>query len=122
MYTILIVDDHNITQRVLSHMLQKVGYNPLTAGSAQEALELLENETIDLAIFDIAMPIMNGITLLEKVRADEKTANLPVIMLTASGQDDDRMRAVNAGATAFLTKPARSDEVVRIIQENLRSD
>ncbi len=117
MANILIVEDYLVTQRVLSTILRNNGHSTIVAGNGLEALEYLESNVVDLALVDIAMPEMDGIELLGHLRADGRFANLPVIMLTASGQDEDRTAALNMGANAFLTKPASSHELIDAVRE-----
>lgn len=117
--SILVVDDYVVTQRVLSTQLRKGGYEVVTAGSGQEALSYLTQRRFDLAIIDVAMPEMDGITLLEKLRKERRETNLPVIMLTASALDEDRIRAEAAGATDFLTKPISSWELLDVVNRQL---
>lgn len=117
--SILVVDDYVVTQRVLSAQLRKGGYEVITAGSGQEALSYLNQRRFDLAIIDVAMPEMDGITLLEKLRKDRSETKLPVIMLTASALDEDRIRAEAAGATDFLTKPISSWELLAVVNRQL---
>lgn len=117
--SILVVDDYVVTQRVLSTQLRKGGYEVITAGSGQEALAYLTQRRFDLAIIDVAMPEMDGITLLEKLRKERSETKLPVIMLTASALDEDRIRAEAAGATDFLTKPISSWELLEVVNRQL---
>lgn len=117
--SILVVDDYVVTQRVLSTQLRKGGYEVITAGSGQEALCYLTERKFDLAIIDVAMPEMDGIMLLEKLRKERHEQKLPVIMLTASALDEDRIRAQAAGATDFLTKPISSWELLDVVHRQL---
>ena len=117
--SILVVDDYVVTQRVLSTQLRKGGYEVTTAGSGQEALCFLAQRTFNLAIIDVAMPEMDGITLLEKVRKERGETKMPVIMLTASALDEDRIRAQAAGSSDFLTKPISSWELLDVIHRQL---
>lgn len=119
MISILVVDDHSVSQRILSHTLKKSGYDTVVAGSGKEALQCFQQQSFDLMICDINMPEMDGITLLRQLREDDHYATLPVIMLTASGQDDDRESAISAGADAFLTKPTSSGDLLRLVEELL---
>lgn len=121
MPTILVVDDYSVTIRVLSTQLRKGGYDVVTASNGSEALSQLEQQKIDLAIVDIAMPDMDGITLLEQVRSNQQLAGLPIVMLTASVLDDDRLRALKAGASGFLTKPVSSWELLDIVNRQLQT-
>jgi CheY-like chemotaxis protein len=113
---ILIVEDYPVTQRVLSLTLKNSGYDVQVASHGLEALERLNQAPVDLALIDIAMPEMDGLELLRRLRSDKRFTALPVIMLTASGQDEDRATALNIGADGFLTKPTSSRELLETIQ------
>jgi CheY-like chemotaxis protein len=119
MPNILTVDDYSVTQRVLGHILQHGGYTAYSAENGLDALEVLETTTIDLIVLDIAMPEMDGITLLRQLKGDERYAHIPIIMLTASGQDEDRMDAEEAGADEFLTKPIGSTDLLNAVERLL---
>ena len=121
MANILIVDDYAVTQRVLGHILKHGGYETFSALNGLEAIEIFQEEVIDLVICDIAMPEMNGIALLQHIRADANLNALPVIMLTASGQDEDRVQAELEGASGFLTKPVSSDELLTTVAAYLEA-
>jgi len=120
MPTILVVEDYSVTMRVLTYTLEKAGFEVLQAEDGHTALDLLQGVSPDLAIIDVAMPEMDGITLLHHLRGSQQFKSLPVIMLTASSADRDRLAARAAGADAFLTKPASSSELVSTI-DNLLS-
>jgi CheY-like chemotaxis protein len=120
--TILVVDDHSLTLRLLSYTLQKNGYTVLTALNGVEALQVLEGQVVqrlpvDLAIVDLAMPEMDGLTLLRRVRsnATARVQRLRFVMLTASGQDQDRLTARAEGVDDFLTKPTSSRELLSTV-------
>ncbi len=117
--SILVVDDYLVTQRVLGTQLRKGGYEVTTVSSAREALNHLAQHNFDLAIIDVAMPEMDGITLLEKLRKEQGYTSLPIIMLTASALDEDRLRAQAAGANDFLTKPVSSWELLAVVNRQL---
>jgi len=116
MTEILVVDDYIVQQRVLRQVLSSVGYQVIVASDGTEALEYLAQSPVSLVILDIALPDLDGIEVLLRIRADAALANLPVVMLTASGSDDVKIAARRAGATAFLSKPASSHEVIRMVQ------
>jgi CheY-like chemotaxis protein len=117
MATILIVEDYPVTQRVLSLTLKNNGHDAVIAGNGIEALERLAEISVDMALVDIAMPEMDGIELLHRLRSDARYQSLPVVMLTASGQDEDRSMALAAGANGFLTKPASSRELIDTVAQ-----
>ena len=122
---ILVVDDEPNNQRILNYTLNKAGYETITAGNGEAALGLLNENNGDLAILDVAMPGMDGITLLQHIRTMQKYENLPVIILTGSGDDTERIRAEEAGVQSFLTKPASSktilDTVNHLLDPNAKS-
>lgn len=115
MPTILIVEDNVLTQRVLGMALRSAGYSVATAGNGIEALERLQDTPVDLMLSDIAMPQMDGLTLLRHVRDDAAYAALPVVLLTANGQATIRDQALALGADGFLTKPTGSRELLETI-------
>ncbi len=115
MKQILVVDDNSSVQRVLNYTLSRSGYQVIVFGDGARALEYMRQNSVDLAIIDLAMPGMDGLTLLKILRADEKLHALPVVMLTASGMDQDRITARQEGVNAFLTKPASSRELVETV-------
>jgi two-component system chemotaxis response regulator CheY len=119
MAKILVVDDYAVTQRVITFILQRSNHTILTAANGKEALDLLGTTAIDLAIIDMAMPIMDGLTLLRHMRADETYRAIPVIMLTASGDDEHRVEATAEGVDAFLTKPASTQELTIVVNRLL---
>ena len=119
---ILVVDDEPNNQRILNYTLNKAGYETLTAGNGEAALDLLNEESADLAILDVAMPGMDGITLLQHIRTMRQYENLPVIILTGSGDDTERIRAEEAGVQSFLTKPASSKTILDTVNHLLDPD
>jgi CheY-like chemotaxis protein len=119
MTTILIVDDEPTNQRILDYTLRKAGYETFTTSNGEEALSLLATSKIDLAILDMVMPVMDGITLLKHIRADPKFAQLPVIVITGSSDDIERIQAEQESIQGFLNKPASSKMVIETVQAAL---
>jgi len=99
--------------------LRKAGHTTVAARSGQGALEQLAQGTCDLAILDIGLPEMDGLTLSRLLRADAKHGAMPVIMLTASGQEGDCIEAETAGANAFLLKPTSTNELIETVSQLL---
>jgi CheY-like chemotaxis protein len=112
---ILVVDDEPNNQRILTYTLNKAGYESTSVADGENTLRWLEVNTPDLAILDVSMPGMDGITLLQHIRAMPQYARLPVIILTGSGDDDERIRAEKVGIQGFLTKPASSKTVLEVV-------
>jgi CheY-like chemotaxis protein len=113
---ILVADDDPVSQRMLSYMLGRLGHTVRQAMNGQEALTQLDAAPADLVILDLAMPVMDGVTALRQLRADDRFGELPVIMLTASGLERDARTARAEGASEFLTKPFRSQELVEKLE------
>jgi CheY-like chemotaxis protein len=120
MASILVVDDDPNNQRMLSYTLRKAGYQVRVASNGQLALDALRQERADFAIIDLAMPVMDGLTFLRQVRADEDMHTLPVIILTASGDDEENHLAMQAGANGFLTKPISSSTILDMVQKMIQ--
>ena len=122
---ILVVDDEPNNQRILTYTLNKAGYESTAIGDGDNTLNWLQANTPDLAILDVSMPGMDGITLLHHIRTIQQYENLPVIILTGSGDDSERIRAEEAGVQSFLTKPASSktilDTVTHLLDPNAKS-
>ncbi|HMV28756.1 MAG TPA: response regulator [Anaerolineales bacterium] len=112
---ILVVDDEPNNQRILTYTLNKAGYESAAIADGENTLVWLASNTPDLAILDVSMPGMDGITLLTHIRSMPQYSRLPVIILTGSGDDDERLRAEGLGIQAFLTKPASSKTVLEAV-------
>jgi len=108
---VLVVDDHQANLRLLEAILSPRGYDVLTAATGEEALQRLGETEIDLMLLDIVMPGMDGYEVCRRIREDPLTAYLPVVMVTASG-DEEKVRSLQAGADDFLTKPVKSSELL----------
>ncbi len=119
MTNILVIDDYPVTLRLLRHIVTHGGYNTFAATNTTEGLEVLEENSIAVLILDIDIPDMDGISFLQQLRQETNFHNLPVIMLTASGKDEDRIAAENAGADGFLTKPVSSSELLGAINQHI---
>jgi class 3 adenylate cyclase/CheY-like chemotaxis protein len=111
---VLVVDDQPANVRLLEAILAPRGYDVSTAASGEEALELLARSTPDLVLLDIVMPGLDGYEVCRRIRDRKDTAYLPVVMVTASG-DEQKVKALEAGADDFLTKPIdRSELLARV--------
>ena len=103
---ILVVDDDHDTLSMVKTILTSNGFDVLDCGSGKEALEYLKTKTPALAVLDIMMPEMTGYQLLEKMREDEKTKDLPIIMLTAKAEPEDLIEGYKDYAVEYyITKP-----------------
>ena len=109
--TILVVDDQPANLRVVSALLGRHGYSVSTANSGDEALELAQADVPDLVLLDMMMPGMDGFELLAAFKANEALMGVPVIFLTASQDRDMLLRAFDAGAVDYVTKPFMPEEL-----------
>lgn len=109
---ILIVEDETNIAESLSFILRRADFDVDTVADGAEALDRLRRERFGAIILDIMLPGMNGFDVLRAVRADRALAALPVIVLTAKGQANDRKMAEAIGASAFITKPFSNAEIV----------
>lgn len=113
---IVIVDDHADTRNLLRLFLERCGAQPTVASSGQEALEVIKKARPDLPISDLAMPLMDGYKLMEKVQdLEEEIGSVPSIACSAFARADDRARTRQAGFQAHVAKPIDPHELVRTI-------
>jgi CheY-like chemotaxis protein len=102
---VLVADDEEVIRKFLSIHLVKCGYDVIEAVDGEEALEQLGKEDFDLLICDIIMPKKDGWQVLEEMRSNPKTKDIPVIILTAKNEDSDMFRGFDLGANYYITKP-----------------
>ncbi|AFB22500.1 PleD family two-component system response regulator [Rickettsia rickettsii] len=105
MTTILVVDDIEPNIKLLTAKLLKEYYTVLTANSGKEALAILKKEKIDIILLDVMMPEIDGFEVCKTIKTDPETTHIPVVMVTALSDIDDRVKGLEAGADEFLTKP-----------------
>lgn len=117
---ILVVDDTPMNVKLLVDILTVRGYAVTTATSGQEALESIEKEPPDLVLLDVMMPGMNGYEVCQTVRANPKTALLPVVLVTALDAKEERVKGLDAGADDFLSKPVNQPELLARVRSLLR--
>ncbi|MBU0935591.1 MAG: diguanylate cyclase [Spirochaetes bacterium] len=120
MNEILLVDDSELSLKVLQATLEQEGHKVITASNCQDALRLLALTTPRLIMLDIVMPDCSGLKLLETLQADEKTVHIPVIMVTSRSEADDVKTALEAGAFDYIRKPYSEIEVVARVHSALR--
>lgn len=116
-YTILACDDDEDILQALEIYLKQDGYQVLTAENGRDALALLAESDIHLILLDIMMPVMDGIRTAVKIR---ETNNVPIIFLSAKGEDTDRILGLNMGADDYITKPFNPVELLARVRAQLR--
>jgi len=113
-YKLLVVED-NIELLMLMSQLLSTKYHVETATNGKEAMEIIQKEELDIIISDVMMPVMDGLELTKKIKADPNFQHLPIILLTAKTQEEDRAEALQIGADSYVTKPFKlSDLELRI--------
>jgi len=103
--TILIVEDNEANRLLAGAVLEREGYRVEMAGNAEEALQKLANGSPDLILMDVQMPGMDGLTLTRRLKGDARTADIPVVALTALAMMGDRERTLEAGCSGYISKP-----------------
>src|SRR5690242_13575141 len=103
--SILIVDDEELNSEGLARRLQRHGYAVTVAESGREAIDMLGQHRFDLVLLDIMMPGMNGLDVLKFLRRVDSLLDLPIIMVTAKGESEDIVQALELGANDYVTKP-----------------
>jgi len=118
--TVLVVEDEAALMTLLVYNLESEGYRVLQATDGEEALLLADEETPDLAILDWMLPQLSGIEVCRRLRARPATANLPIIMVTARGEESDRIRGLDTGADDYITKPFSTAELLARVRAVMR--
>ena len=111
---ILVADDSKLMHKMYEVMLRQ--YALVFAADGRQALERLnEHPDIDLVLLDVNMPNMNGLEFLAQLRSDGTRAELPVIIISTEGREEDTIRGLEAGATAYIKKPFHTEEILAVI-------
>ncbi|MGR3362598.1 MAG: response regulator transcription factor [Maritimibacter harenae] len=113
---LLIEDEPNIIEAI-SFILSRDGWSVATHANGETALDAVERHAPDALVLDVMLPGRSGYEILQDLRANPDTADLPVLMLTARGQKKDRETADRLGATRFMTKPFSNAEVLSVLRE-----
>lgn len=117
---ILVVDDIQANIDLLKSRLEAEYFEVLTADSGQKALDLLENEVVDIVLLDIMMPEMDGFEVCSRIKANPAVSHIPVVMVTALDQAEDRNTGLNVGADDFLTKPVNETQLFARVKSLVR--
>ncbi|MCA5013131.1 MULTISPECIES: response regulator transcription factor [unclassified Enterococcus] len=117
MKKILIVDDHQQITEVLKAYVLKEGFTPVVVSNGQEALNAFYEHTIELILLDVMLPVLDGFEVCKKIR---ETSNVPIIMITAKGEDYHRIMGLDIGADDYIVKPFSPSEVMARIRAILR--
>ena len=102
---ILIVEDDPSFSRAINHIVEKEGYEVITASNGMTGLRMAKEDNPDLLILDVMLPGLDGFEICSRLRQDPPTTKLPIIMLSAKGQEADKTTGLKVGANEYLTKP-----------------
>ncbi len=117
---ILIVEDEAALATLLEYNLEKEGFDVSLSADGEDALLRIEESPPDLVILDWLLPKVSGIEVCRRIRARSETRNLPIIMVTARAEEDDRIRGLDTGADDYLTKPFSTNELIARVRAVLR--
>lgn len=109
---VLIVDDEPTTVQLLEYVLEKNNYDSISAFSGLKAIEKVKEEKPDLILLDVMMPGMDGIEVCQTLKEDASTKDIPIIFLTALGQESDVVRGLKIGASGYITKPFNPSDLM----------
>lgn len=118
---ILIVDDEPNIVLSVEFIMTRSGYEVVTAGDGEQVMDILREEAPDLMILDVMMPRKNGFEVCAEVRANQRFKNLPILMLSAKGRDNEVSKGISVGADAYITKPFSTHELVEKVNELLQT-
>jgi two-component system chemotaxis response regulator CheY len=116
MANILVVEDSPTMRQLIGFAIKRIpGSKVIEANDGVDALKKLSSEKIDIILADINMPIMDGLKLVSLVRSNPTYKNIPVIMITTEGAEEDKNKALAIGANAYLTKPIQTQELMKLV-------
>ncbi len=116
----LVVEDSPPMRKMIVFALSRVReLNVVEADDGVDALRQIANQKFDIVITDINMPILDGLKLVKRLRADENYKTVPIVIITTEGAEEDRQRALALGANAYITKPIQAPQVISLVREIL---
>lgn len=118
--TILIVEDEAAQAQILKYNLESAGFTCVLAATGSEGIQSVRSDLPDLILLDWMLPDMSGIKVCTTLKSDSDTKDIPIIMLTARGDEDDKVRGLTVGADDFVVKPHSIKELIARIKANLR--
>lgn len=118
--TILVVDDEQDLLDLIEYNLKKEGFDVLKAENGQEGIDIAKESHPDLVLLDIMMPKMDGLAVCERIRQDPNTSRIPIIFLTARGDERTEIEGLNRGADDYITKPISTTKLISRIKAVLR--
>ncbi|NOX21322.1 MAG: response regulator [Nitrospirae bacterium] len=122
MPNILVVEDSPTMRQLISFAMRRIDKaNVIEATDGVDALKKLSENKIDIILADINMPVMDGLKLVSLVRSNPSYKDIPVIIITTEGAEEDRKKAMAIGANAYLAKPIQTQELIRLVKKYLEA-
>lgn len=119
-YKILVVDDDPLILDLVRYNLESAGYEVIVATDGVEGLQKAQQEMPDLITLDIMLPELNGYEVISRLRQNEKTSEIPILILSVRELKEDKEKGLNLGANAYLTKPFRPKDLVKHVMKILK--
>jgi two-component system chemotaxis response regulator CheY len=120
MPNILVVDDSATMRQLIRFTLKRIpNANVIEATDGVDALQKMSSDKVDIILVDINMPVMDGFKLVSVVRKDSKYKDIPIIMITTEGAEEEIQKALSLGANAYLTKPLKPQELIQLVNSNI---
>ncbi len=118
---LIIADDSRMVRGIVTRVVEAMGFDAVPAANGGETLNALEanEENIRLVLLDWNMPVLNGLDVIKKMRADERFKKIPVLMVSTESEDEKIQEAITAGAQGYLTKPFTPEQLTKAIQRVL---
>jgi two-component system alkaline phosphatase synthesis response regulator PhoP len=113
---IMVVDDEPYIARVIKFKLEQEGYTVISANDGQSGLQKIKEEKPDMVLLDVMMPGLSGYEVCQKIREDAELAGIPVVILTAKGQERDREQGLTMGASDYITKPFSPNRLLELVK------
>ena len=120
MATVLVVEDEQALALLLKYNLEKEGYEVLIESKGNKVLGVVEKNCPSLILLDWMLPELSGVEICKMIRSKPDLKNIPIIMLTAKGQEEDKVKGLNAGADDYVTKPFSVPELMARVRTNMR--
>ena len=121
MAKILVVEDEPSLQKLLEYQLKRIGHEIVVVADGKQALASVKSDRPDLVLLDVMLPVMGGFQVLQQLQEDKDTSNIPVIMLSAKGQQHDIAAGIDKGVFDYITKPFNIPNLAERIDKALAS-
>ena len=117
---VLVVDDSMSMRQMVSFTMKEAGFEVIEGGNGQEAIARVQGKSVNLVITDLNMPVMDGMTLIRKLRATPAFKFTPILMLTTESQQEKKMEGKAAGATGWIVKPFNPEQLLQVVNKVVR--